>query len=81
LEYYSRYACDTGEVVGKKVIVRNLDTKLFLQEPEQFYHPHRIDVSVLEQVDFTTELRIGRADVELSADELLDVTLYGLVMH
>ena len=39
--------------------------EFLLQEPEQLYHPYRIDVSVLEQVDFPIEPGIGRADIEL----------------
>jgi hypothetical protein len=33
-EHYSRYARDSREVIGKKVIVGDLDIELLLQEPE-----------------------------------------------
>jgi hypothetical protein len=76
-----RDAHDTREVLGKEVVVGDLNVELLAQEFEQFDYPHRIDISSLEQIDSSIEPGIGRTDAELSADELLDTIFYIVCFH
>src|SRR5215210_5891854 len=76
-----RDAPDTREVLGKEVVVGDLNIELLAQEFEQFDYPHRIDISSLEQIDSSIEPGVGRTDAELGADELLDTIFYVVRFH